>query len=88
MSYLLTELVHIGIPVVRTDGRAHGHVITKISRMGRLPNFLTHGAPLSQNQAPVTQTLDSAIQRINHYPTDSAIGFPNTYPLDSDLSDG
>ena len=25
---------------------------------------------------------------INHYPLDSAIGFPNTYPLHSDLSDG
>ena len=22
---------------------------------------------------------------INHYPLDSAIGFPNTYPLESDL---
>ena len=30
----------------RTIGRAYGHMITKISRMGRLPNFLTHGAPL------------------------------------------
>ena len=30
----------------RTVGREYGHVITKISRMGRLPNFLTHGAPL------------------------------------------
>ena len=39
--------------------------------------------------APVVQTLDSAIQWINIYPVDSAIGFPiNTYPLDSDLSDG
>ena len=37
-------------------------------------------------QAPVAQTLDSAIHRINHYPADSVIGFPNTYPLDSDLS--
>ena len=38
--------------------------------------------------APVVQTLDSAIHRINHYPVDSVIGFPNTYPLDSDLSAG
>ena len=30
----------------RTVGRAYGHVIIKISRMGRPPNFLTHGAPL------------------------------------------
>ena len=34
------------MPVVRTNGRAYGHVITKFSRMGRLPHFLTHGAPL------------------------------------------
>ena len=27
-------------------GRVCGHVITNISRMGRLPNVLTHGAPL------------------------------------------
>ena len=32
-------------------------------------------------QAPVVQKLDSAIQRIKHYPVDSAISFPNTYPL-------
>ena len=34
-----------------TDGRAggrsvYGHVITKFSRMGSLPHFFTHGAPL------------------------------------------
>ena len=38
--------------------------------------------------APVVQTLDSAIHRINHYPVDSVIDFRNTYPLDSDLSGG
>ena len=31
--------------MVRTDGRAYGHVITKFSWMGSLPHFLTHGAP-------------------------------------------
>ena len=36
--------VNIGFPVVRTDGRAYGHVITKFSRMGRLPHFLSYGA--------------------------------------------
>ena len=30
----------------RTVGRAYSLVIIKISRMGRLPNFLTHGALL------------------------------------------
>ena len=38
------------------------------------------------HQAPVVQKMDSAIHRINLYSVDSAIGFPNTYPLDSDLS--
>jgi len=35
--------------VVRTDEagkRAYGHVITKLSRMGRSPNFRRYGAPL------------------------------------------
>ena len=40
------------------------------------------------HQAPVVQTLDSAIHRINHYPAESLIEFRNTYPLDSDLSGG
>ena len=49
--YLLIELFYIGMPVVRTDGRAvgrsvYGHVITKFSRMDRLPHFLSYGAPL------------------------------------------
>ena len=38
--------------------------------------------------APVVQRLDNAIHRINHYPADSVVCFGNTYPLDSDLSDG
>ena len=38
--------------------------------------------------APVVQTLDSVAHRIKIYPLDSAIGLPNTYPLDRDLSDG
>ena len=38
--------------------------------------------------APVVQTLDSVLRRIKIYPVDSAIGFPNTYPLESDLSGG
>ena len=38
--------------------------------------------------APAVQKLDSATHRINLYPVGSAIGFPNTYPLDSDLSSG
>ena len=40
------------------------------------------------DQAPVVQTLDSAIHWINHYPLDNSIGFASVYPLDSDLSGG
>ena len=39
-------------------------------------------------QGPVVQKVNSAIHPINHYPVESAIGFPNTYPLDSDLLGG
>ena len=41
-----------------------------------------------KKQAPVVQKVDSAIRWINHYAVDSAIGFPDPYPLDSDLSNG
>ena len=37
------------MPVVRTaDDRAYGHVITKISRIDGLPNFLRYGALLAR----------------------------------------
>ena len=44
LPYPLIELFLIGMPVVRTDGRAggrsvYGHVITIFSRMGGLPHF-------------------------------------------------
>ena len=38
--------------------------------------------------APVVQTLDRAIHRINHYPADKYYGNQLRYPLDSDLSGG
>ena len=34
-------------------------------------------------QVPVVQTLDSAIHLIKIYSVDNAIGFPNTYLVDS-----
>ena len=34
----------------------------------------------------VVRKMDSAIHGINLDPVDNAIGFPNTYPLDGDLS--
>ena len=40
------------------------------------------------HQAPVVQKVDNAIHWINLYPLDSAIGLPDSYLLDSDLSSG
>ena len=37
---------------------------------------------------PVVQKVDNAIYWINYYPSDSAIGFAISYPLDGDLSGG
>ena len=48
-------------------------------------NFIEFG---DSQQGRVVQKVDNAIHRINHYPADSVICFVNTYPLDSDLSDG
>ena len=59
---MLIELFYIGMPVVRTDGRpggrVYGHVTTKISQMHKLPNFVTHGAPL-----PLRARESAAIKR-------------------------
>ena len=38
--------------------------------------------------APVVQTLDNTIHRINHYPADKHYGNQLRYQLDSDLSAG
>ena len=43
---------------------------------------------LVKTLAPVVQTLDSAIHRINHYQVDEYYGNQLRYLLDSDLSGG
>ena len=53
-----------------------------------LDNSLSAAIKRFRLQDPVVQTLDSAIHRIKIYSVDNAIGFPNTYPLHSDLSGG
>ena len=71
------------MPVVRTDGRAYGHVITKFSRMGRLPHFLTHGAPQARlaRQSSATKLWGSAHTRASR-----ARGAPLKIK-DSDITD-
>ena len=51
-------------------------------RLGNSP-FSNHA---SHQQA--VQKVGNAIHWISHYPMDNAIVFPNTYPLDRDLSGG
>ena len=51
-------------------------------------NALSFTETLGLFTAPVVRKVDSAINWINHYPKESAIGRRNTYPLDSDLSGG
>ena len=60
---------------------------TFIIKSGGLINLL-HYVGVFTHLAPVVQKLDSAIHRIKIYPVYNAIGFRNTYPLDSDLSGG
>ena len=43
---------------------------------------------LNTIQASVVQKVDSAIQRINHYPADKHSQDRLSYPVDSDLSIG
>ena len=46
MSILEELAFYIGMPVVRTVADSvYGPVITKFTQMGRLPNFLSYGAP-------------------------------------------
>ena len=40
------------------------------------------------NLASAAQNVEKAIHQINLYPLDNATGFPNTYPLNSNLSGG
>ena len=41
---------------------------------------------LKEDLGPVVRKVDNAIHPINLYLVDDAIGFPNTYLMDSDLS--
>ena len=50
------------------------------------PSFLHKYVYLFIYPAPIVQTLDSAIHRINHYPADKYYGNQLRYTLDSDLS--
>ena len=60
---MLIELFYIGMSVVRTDGRAFGHLTTKIYRMHRLPNNITLGTPLRPPRARESCALKISYKR-------------------------
>ena len=62
----------------------HSFLPHGVSILAEIFFFLERGI----NLAPVVQTLDSAIRRINHYPADKDYGNQLRYPLGSDLSGG
>ena len=91
-----TAHAHLDCLLLSTNRIINYFVALKLSWLGdvlwsnwifRLRRKLTLG-PLALHQAPVVQTLDSAIHWINHYPLDNSIRFSSVYPLDSDLSGG
>ena len=47
----------------------------------KLTGLMWRGQSIQKNTRP--QLFKRCIHRINHYPLDSAVGFPNTYPLDT-----
>ena len=58
-----------------------------LKKIERTSSWLS-AVPSPRDLDSVVQKVDSAIHQINHYSLDSAIGFANTCPLDSDLSGG
>ena len=59
---LVDWVIFVGMPLEedgRADGRAYGHVTTKMSRMHRLPNFLTLCAPLRALRARASSAMKS-----------------------------
>ena len=52
------------------------------------PGVLLRMVPGREAQAQIVQKVDSAIHLTNHQPLDSAIGFPNTYPMTIYLAPG
>ena len=58
---------------------------TKFEQLGKKLQ-LSNSENNIKDPAPVVQRVDNAIRWINFNPADNAIVFPNTYPLDGDLS--
>ena len=59
----------------------YGHVITKFSRMGSLPHFLTHGAPLrarelrykTENGGPLEMLICTTAKLIKDFGTIASV---------------
>ena len=52
----------------RSGGRSvYGHVITKFSRMGSLPHFVTHGAPLRASRARAPLLISPRVSKLKRF---------------------
>ena len=78
------------IPFVTDQARGQaGRMLGKFSFCVLMDSlYLGTRSIQTQNKAPVVQKVNNAIQLINHYLVDDAIGFPSTYSLCGDLSGG
>ena len=65
LSYLFIELFYIGVPVVWMNGPGYGHVIAKISWMGRLPHFLTYGTQLREGESSAISQWGEKTKRVS-----------------------
>ena len=59
-----------------------------LNPLSRVEMFEYATNPQDRALALVVQKLDAIHRIIDHYPRDNSNGFPNTYPLESDLSGG
>ena len=88
------KFTYLSIQVVLGSGPSCHIAPSTMSLVSTIHWIVIYQAPVVQtldntiHLAPVVQTLESAIHWIKIYPVDNAIGLPNTYQLDSDLSGG
>ena len=74
---------------VETPLRLRKMIFQSVKQAARKKNLRAPDRSRIHNPlAPVVHKVESAIHLINHYPMGNSIGFPNSYPLDGDLSGG
>ena len=81
----LNDKVH-DVKVSKTDALVETHLIINFSQLIYLIMIVNWKG--TTEKVPVVQRVDSAIQRINHYPLDKYYQSQLSYPVDIDSSSG